>query len=68
MLVYFCKFDVFIYLVGDRVYFSLLFMQVIDKNMFFFFLCDFLIDIVLDYYIKKDGVNWVKVWFYKGWI
>ncbi|MFS2387288.1 tetratricopeptide repeat protein [Bacteroides fragilis] len=60
------KLDVSTYSAGDRAYFSLLFTQATDKNMLSLLPCDSLIDTALDYYVKKDGVNWAKAWLYKG--
>ncbi|MCS2221571.1 tetratricopeptide repeat protein [Bacteroides fragilis] len=65
-LAYLRKLDVSTYSAGDRAYFSLLFTQATDKNMLSLLPCDSLIDTALDYYIKKDGVNWAKAWLYKG--
>ena len=65
-LAYLRKLDVSTYSAGDRTYFSLLFTQATDKNMLSLLPCDSLIDTALDYYIKKDGVNWAKAWLYKG--
>lgn len=65
-LAYLRKLDVSTYSAGDRAYFSLLFTQATDKNMLSLLLCDSLIDTALDYYVKKDGVNWAKAWLYKG--
>lgn len=65
-LAYLRKLDVFTYSAGDRAYFSLLFTQATDKNMLSLLPCDSLIDTALDYYVKKDGVNWAKAWLYKG--
>lgn len=65
-LAYLRKLDVSTYSAGDRAYFSLLFTQATDKNMLSLLPCDSLIDIALDYYVKKDGVNWAKAWLYKG--
>lgn len=65
-LAYLRKLDVSTYSAGDRVYFSLLFTQATDKNMLSLLPCDSLIDTALDYYVKKDGVNWAKAWLYKG--
>lgn len=67
-LAYLRKLDVSTYSAGDRAYFSLLFTQATDKNMLSLLPCDSLIDTALDYYVKKDGVNWAKAWLYKGWI
>ena len=63
---YLRKLDVSTYSAGDRAYFSLLFTQATDKNMLSLLPCDSLIDTALDYYVKKDGVNWAKAWLYKG--
>lgn len=65
-LAYLRKLDVSAYSAGDRAYFSLLFTQATDKNMLSLLPCDSLIDTALDYYVKKDGVNWAKAWLYKG--
>lgn len=65
-LAYLRKLDVSTYSAGDRAYFSLLFTQATDKNMLSLLPCDSLIDTALDYYVKKDGVNWAKAWLYKG--
>ena len=65
-LAYLRKLDVSTYSTGDRAYFSLLFTQATDKNMLSLLPCDSLIDTALDYYVKKDGVNWAKAWLYKG--
>ena len=65
-LAYLRKLDVSTYSAGDRAYFSLLFTQATDKNMLSLLPCDSLIVTALDYYIKKDGVNWAKAWLYKG--
>lgn len=65
-LAYLRKLDVSTYSAGDRAYFSLLFTQATDKNMLSLLPCDSLIDAALDYYVKKDGVNWAKAWLYKG--
>ena len=63
---YLRKLDVSTYSAGDRAYFSLLFTQATDKNMLSLLPCDSLIDTALDYYVKKDGVNWARAWLYKG--
>ena len=65
-LAYLRKLDVSTYSAGDRAYFSLLFTQATDKNMLSLLPCDSLIDTALDYYVKKDGVNWARAWLYKG--
>ena len=65
-LAYLRKLDVSTYSAGDRAYFSLLFTQATDKNMLSLLPCDSVIDTALDYYVKKDGVNWAKAWLYKG--
>lgn len=65
-LAYLRKLDVSTYSAGDRAYFSLLFTQATDKNMLSLLPCDSLIDTALDYYVKKDGVNWAGAWLYKG--
>ena len=65
-LAYLRKLDVSTYSAGDRAYFSLLFTQATDKNMLSLLPCVSLIDTALDYYVKKDGVNWAKAWLYKG--
>lgn len=65
-LAYLRKLDVSTYSAGDRAYFSLLFTQATDKNMLSLLPCDSLIDTALDYYVKKDGVNWAKAWLYKS--
>lgn len=65
-LAYLRKLDVSTYSAGDRAYFSLLLTQVTDKNFLPLLPCDSLIDAALDYYAKKDGINWVKAWLYKG--
>ena len=65
-LAYLRKLDVSTYSAGDRAYFSLLFTQATDKNMLSLLPCDSLIDTELDYYVKKDGVNWARAWLYKG--
>ncbi|MCE8621762.1 tetratricopeptide repeat protein [Bacteroides fragilis] len=65
-LAYLRKLDVSTYSAGDRAYFSLLLTQATDKNFLPLLPCDSLIDAVLDYYAKKDGINWAKAWLYKG--
>lgn len=65
-LAYLRKLDVSTYSAGDRACFSLLFTQATDKNMLSLLPCDSLIDTALDYYVKKDGVNWARAWLYKG--
>lgn len=65
-LAYLRKLDVSTYSAGDRAYFSLLLTQATDKNFLPLLPCDSLIDAALDYYAKKDGINWAKAWFYKG--
>ena len=65
-LAYLRKLDVSTYSAGDRAYFSLLFTQATDKNMLSLLPCDSLIDTALDYYVKKDGVNWARAWLYQG--
>ena len=65
-LAYLRKLDVSTYSAGDRAYFSLLLTQATDKNFLPLLPCDSLIDAALDYYAKKDGINWAKAWLYKG--
>lgn len=65
-LTYLRKLDVSTYSAGDRAYFSLLLTQATDKNFLPLLPCDSLIDAALDYYAKKDGINWAKAWLYKG--
>ncbi|MCY6348088.1 tetratricopeptide repeat protein [Bacteroides hominis] len=65
-LAYLRKLDVSTYSAGDRAYFSLLLTQATDKNFLPLLPCDSLIDAALDYYAKKDSINWAKAWLYKG--
>ena len=65
-LAYLRKLDVSTYSAGDRAYFSLLLTQATDKNFLPLLPCDSLIAAALDYYAKKDGINWAKAWLYKG--
>ena len=65
-LAYLRKLDVSTYSAGDRAYFSLLLTQATDKNFLPLLPCDSRIDAALDYYAKKDGINWAKAWLYKG--
>ena len=65
-LAYLRKLDVSTYSAGDRAYFSLLLTQATDKNFLPLLPCDSLIDAALDYYAKKDGINWAKAWLYRG--